>query len=347
MAFKSLIALAFAAVAFAAPAPGSLKVSVTPTATSVKSRDITFKATVYNPTSEDIRIIKYGSILDELPTRSFKATKDGKDVTFAGLRVTPNLKSEEAFVTIPAGGSLSAEHKVGDVYDFVTAGVGKYTFEPLATFQFSDNPTDLLTVPTASIELDVTQVDAKASAQLTYPSCSDGNRLNIITAALSEARALAGGAATNIRQEPNSSRYGAYFGNSNRDDVWYTYDRIAGDLASSGTRTLYCTDNHGICNQGIIAYTYLLLSDGNIVGSDIFTCDLFFQYPETHSGICNQGNIRDTRGGIIVHELSHAVALTTDVYGCDAARGLPDDQKKNNADNYACFSGQVHRDYNC
>jgi deuterolysin len=346
-AFKSLIALALAAVAIAAPAPGSLKVAVTSNKSFKSNKDIVLTATVTNPTSEPIRVIKYGTVLDELPTRSFQVTKDGKVVDFEGARITPNLKDESSYITIPAGGSVSAKHKIGFNYHFSKAGAGKFKFEPLTHFQFSDNPSDVVNVPSSPVEVDVESVESQATIEQTTPSCADGNRQNILAASISEARALAGGGATDVRSHPNSGQFGAYFGNSNRDTVWYLLDRIAGDLPENGVRTLYCQDTHGVCSDGIIAYTWLVTSGNQILSSDIYTCDLFYQYPETHSGVCQQNNIRDTRGGIIVHELSHAIALTTDVYGCDAARSIPDNQKVNNADNYACFTGQIHRDYNC
>jgi deuterolysin len=91
MAFKSLLVLALAAVSLAAPSPSSLKVSVTPVATTAKSKDISLSATVTNPTSEDIKFVRFGSVLDTLPTRSFKVTKDGKEVTFAGMRVCVSI----------------------------------------------------------------------------------------------------------------------------------------------------------------------------------------------------------------------------------------------------------------
>jgi deuterolysin len=90
VAFKFLSALTFAAVALAAPAPGSLKVSLSANKTFKSNKDIIIKATVTNPTSEPIRFIKYGSVLDELPTRSFQVTKNGQVVNFEGARVSQN-----------------------------------------------------------------------------------------------------------------------------------------------------------------------------------------------------------------------------------------------------------------
>jgi hypothetical protein len=99
---------------------------------------------------------------------------------------------------------------------------------------------------------------------------------------------------------------------------------------------MYCEDPRGVCagNGAIVAYTLLLLSGGNIVGSDIYACNPFWGYPVTHDGTC-QGREVGTRGGVMLHELTHAVFAATDIYGCSTARGLSDAQKVKNADNYA------------
>jgi deuterolysin len=93
MSFKLLSALSFVAVALAAPrAADSLIVSISPLANSFKSSEVKLNATVSNPTGEDIKVIRIESILDDLPTYSFKATKDGKNVDFSGIHVR-NLSS--------------------------------------------------------------------------------------------------------------------------------------------------------------------------------------------------------------------------------------------------------------
>jgi deuterolysin len=186
------------------------------------------------------------------------------------------LKNESSYITIPAGGSVSAEHKVGFNYQFDKAGAGKFKFEPLTHFQFSDDPTDILTVPASGVEVDVEAVESKATVEQTTPSCADGNRQNILAASISEARALAGGAATDVQTHPNSGQFGAYFGNGDRGTVWWILDRIAGDLPETGVRTLYCQDTHSVCNEGIIAYTWLVTSGDQILSSDV--CVLFHIY---------------------------------------------------------------------
>jgi deuterolysin len=72
--------------------------------------------------------------------------------------------------------------------------------------------------------------------RLSTPTCADGNRLQILKDSLASARSLAGGAATDILSHPNGPEYTTYFGGNTQSDIWFNMDRIAGDLASSGTR---------------------------------------------------------------------------------------------------------------
>ncbi|TFK95254.1 hypothetical protein BDV98DRAFT_578033 [Pterulicium gracile] len=129
---------------------------------------------------------------------------------------------------------------------------------------------------------------------------------------------------------------------------------IAGDLASSGTRQIYCNrDTAGLCGpqSGVIAYAIIVTSGGNIVGSDIFTCDSFFNnYRPTAQAICPSSvdNLPWSQGGIMLHELSHATAGTTDVaYGCNTNRNLQHNDKFRNADNYQCLALHNFRLHNC
>jgi hypothetical protein len=84
MSFKILTALSLAAIALAAD---SLTASLVPITTSAKSSDVKLNATVTNPTDVDIKFIRYETILDDLPTYSFNATKDGQGVGFNGIHV--------------------------------------------------------------------------------------------------------------------------------------------------------------------------------------------------------------------------------------------------------------------
>ena len=88
MVFASLFILASSALTLAAPSTGSLKVSVSASAARSSSKDIVLTAVIENPTKEEVRFIKYGTVADDqFPTRSFLVTKDEKEVNFAGITV--------------------------------------------------------------------------------------------------------------------------------------------------------------------------------------------------------------------------------------------------------------------
>jgi len=88
----SFVALVLANTAAAGPLKryNGLSVSLTGPAADVSSLDeLKFSASVTNNGAEDIKVLKYGTILDsELPTRSFTVTKEGAEIAFTGIRVT-------------------------------------------------------------------------------------------------------------------------------------------------------------------------------------------------------------------------------------------------------------------
>lgn len=70
----------------------SVKLEV-PEAKVASVADVAVIATVTNTGSEDVCILKYGTVLDNLPTRSFIITKDGAKVSFTGIKVLLALPS--------------------------------------------------------------------------------------------------------------------------------------------------------------------------------------------------------------------------------------------------------------
>lgn len=84
--------LSVAAVAFGSPLEKraeALKVELSTSASSISSiQDLKVVATVTNTGTEPIRLLKYGTVLDDkLPTKSFVVSKDGKAVPFTGIKV--------------------------------------------------------------------------------------------------------------------------------------------------------------------------------------------------------------------------------------------------------------------
>ncbi|KAJ6629512.1 hypothetical protein B0H10DRAFT_2208895 [Mycena sp. CBHHK59/15] len=352
------VILGFSTLAFGLSA-GDLKVSLKAVASSVQSvDDIILTSVVTNPTGADIRVIAKNNVLDSSATSSFAVSKDDNPVLFTGVRSTLDLSADGIYMTIPAGASVAVNHTgLGPLYDFETFGTGTFSFAPVTVFQTGPDHAPLQ-VATPAVDVTVTADVAKRELiplerRLSTPSCGDAGRLQILTDSLSYARSLAGGAATDILTHPNGPEYTTYFGGNTQSDIWFNMDRIAGDLASSGTRTIHCSgDPAGLCgaSSGVIAYTLLVTSGGAIVGSDIYTCDYFFTSVGTTPGICTGGYDvpQSSRGGVILHELSHATAGTADIaYGCTACASLSVANKKNNADNYRCMGLAIYKDYNC
>lgn len=221
--------------------------------------DIIISAIVTNPTDSDIRVIAKNNILDDGPTSSFVVSKGGADLLFTGIRVggchffgyniltrnvfqsTIDPTQDGVYKIIPAGKSLTVNHTgFAALYDFESSGTGTFTFAPNSVFQTS--PTDILKVDTADITVAITK-DVKNRELIplhrrqSTPKCSNSGRQSTIASTLADARALAGGAATDINSHPSSTEYNTYFGGNTQSDIWYNFDRIAGDLAVNGVRT--------------------------------------------------------------------------------------------------------------
>ena len=169
--------------------------------------DIKVLASVTNAGSEDVKVLKYGTVLDwELPTRSFTITKDGMTANFTGIKMQLDLTQadDSAFVVIPAGQTVTAEHEgtvpcacpiilaphaniqaVAPLYDFESLGVGNYTFEPVTTFQVIDTTPSVLKVaaPTVDVAIhsDVAKRDLKALVNRATVSCSDPSKKSFIS----------------------------------------------------------------------------------------------------------------------------------------------------------------------
>lgn len=93
-----LVALGLATIGtYAGPAvrsAGNLEVSLSTPADKVTSvSDLRVITTVKNTCNENLKIFKFGTVLDEVyPTRSFIVRKDGKEILSTGVAVrTPAL----------------------------------------------------------------------------------------------------------------------------------------------------------------------------------------------------------------------------------------------------------------
>ncbi|KAJ8073705.1 hypothetical protein PM082_011983 [Marasmius tenuissimus] len=235
MIFCVSILLSFTALALGL-ATGDVKVSVKAVSSSVSSiEDVVLTAIVFNPSNRDIRVLALNNILDDQPTRSFSVTKDGKEVTFTGIHVTPDLDNQANWVTILAGQSVSVNHTVSKLYNFEPHGTGTYMFAPNAIFQTT------MTEPLLVVNVDSVQVEVvhngdvsfryliPPSASLSSVSCADPGRAQILRDAHENAKLLATNTITDIRNNPNSVNWGAFFGGNDREEIIQRFTLIAQD----------------------------------------------------------------------------------------------------------------------
>lgn len=76
------------------------------------------------------------------------------------------------------------------------------------------------------------ELDARTSTS----NCNDNAKRSDVSNSIGFARSMSGGAAQDIRDRPNSNEWNKFFGGNNRDENWASFDKIAGDLPSSGNR---------------------------------------------------------------------------------------------------------------
>jgi len=127
------------------------------------------------------------------------------------------------------------QHTLGTSYDYTSGGAGKYSFEASAT-RFQTDDAKILDVKIDAVEVEVTEAEETFGTATTTPTCDDQGQLSLLETILSEARALAGGAATDLANNPGSGSKTNYFGGNDAGEVGGLFDAIAGDLDSSGTR---------------------------------------------------------------------------------------------------------------
>ncbi|KAJ7078017.1 Metalloprotease [Mycena belliarum] len=356
MFFSPLVTLCFAAAAVAGPhkRADSLSVVVSGPSSSVSSvTDLLLTAAVTNNGAEDIKVLKYGTVLDsELPTRSFTVTRNGTVVSFMGVKLSVSLTDadESAFVTIPAGKTVTAVHDVSALFDFASVGTGAFSFAPVTTFQTAptaakiSSRAELTTIEAAAAPITIAvtaDVAPQSLARRATDICTNASRKAFIDASYTEAKALARGGSSYISSKGTSDTlYRAYWGALAASRVTNVLNAVANE--NSASRTLSCTDALGACSSGVIAYTV-------ISTTNIYFCGIFFNEVAS-SRLCSGTSVdsRNIRGGTTLHEITHAVADTDDVtYGCAADQALSDANALKNADNYNCFTTQVYANTVC
>ncbi|SJL15566.1 uncharacterized protein ARMOST_19067 [Armillaria ostoyae] len=311
----SLITLSLALSGFASPykRSTSLSVSLSGPATNITSIDaLKFTATVSNTGSKAAKILKYGTILDDiLPTRSFTVTKDGETVPFTGIKLTVSLEDIDdfGFAVISPGQSVTVI-MISTLFDSASVGPGTFTFAAVTSFQTA-NPKARL-IDAASLDhfsVSSSSVDAHISGDLAKRDLPvlDARAVDICTSSSQKSFIDATSIASSyIATNRANSLYTAYYGVTSTSAIRVVFTTLQANHPAEG-RTLSCTDTFRACSSGVITYT--VISTTNMY----FCILLFSEVPSTN--LCRGTSVasRDVQVRTTLHELTHATSGTGDV----------------------------------
>ncbi|QTH73403.1 M35 family metallo-endopeptidase [Pseudoalteromonas xiamenensis] len=291
----------------------------------------------------------------------FKVTRDGEEVAFNGPHFKRPAPTENDYITLNAGESMTKTFELTGFYDFSQPGNYEvsYNVHSLNLFQqptlmpidsklhttSSRSNANVSTLKSESVSVWINGMGLKMDNMRTAAKptaaagdCVDGTcftgrcdngQKNDILSALNAADQMANSSVSYLNSHSSSSasaRYTTWFGSSSSsryNTVSDHFDAI-NDAIDNKPLTFDCS-----CKKSYFAYVYPNQP------YKVYLCRAFWSANESGT---------DSRGGTIIHELSHfnAVAGTDDiVYGQSGAKSLAisnPSQAIQNADSHEYFA---------
>lgn len=304
------------------------------------------KALIKNNGSEDLKLFKTGTFLDDSHVEKVEVFKAEDKVPFDGIRLrvsTSNL-DESAFQVIAAGETIEASFDIAVAHDLSAGGDFKVVTEGAFAYANLDSTEIAGAVPFISNSVDAAVNGEQAGKvrrdyidlakrTVVQTDCT-GTRRTATTTALSNCASLARTAASAANS--NSAKMTEYFKSTTasvRSTVATVFNNIATQCGSttSGNSRYYCTDILSACSSGVLAYTYPSTSQ-------MVNCPLFFSGLTALSRTCHAQDQATT----VLHEMTHLTQVkgTSDYggYGYNFVRSLSAAQNLNHADTYTLFA---------
>jgi peptidyl-Lys metalloendopeptidase len=333
-----------AACVYASPASATITVALTPLQTTVKrGEDVLVRVTLTNTAAGAQYILRWRTPLDGIDDALFDVRRDGQPVTYLGRHIKRAAPGPADFLRLEPGASLTQTVELSRLYEMTVTGAYTVRYRAPAvpaTAATSKSPAtpqplagELVSNP-VSLWIDgrlprgskgaVLAPEANG-AGLSYSNCSNAQQEQLVTA-MEAGRAMAadGHAYLNAGKE-DGTRYTTWFGAPDaargaRVTANFTAIR---DAFESKPVKVDCA-----CDEPYFAYVYPARP------YTVWVCKAFWAAAVTGT---------DSRGGTLVHELSHfdVVAATDDhVYGqagaAELARTAPE-RAINNADSHEYF----------
>ncbi|KAJ7175227.1 hypothetical protein C8R43DRAFT_1201946 [Mycena crocata] len=367
MFLSPLATLCFATAALAAPrtGTGTLSIVLSSAQSAVNSiADIVINAAVTNTGADDIKVLKYGTVLDTaLPTQAFTVTRNGSVIPFTGIKVTvsvPNL-DDRAYTTVAPGQTVKTVHKVAELFNFASVGTGSFTFAPITTFHTTPLAHNISARPTLStiqvlsspITIAVTKDVGSHPLPQELPDhsknfCADAsklkfiqNRREILPSRFTEMQKLGTISVNRIdRLGTTDALYKDFWGTNNPSNVKAVFNAVLNE--GSGNVNYYCEETQYCRSEPVIAY-----AEFGYATPRVYFCNYFFTQVEPTRSVCRSPQYVTT-GGVCLHELSHALANINDgPYDCEESKGLSDTGKLDSAFSYNCYSEAVYKKEEC
>ncbi|KAF2244174.1 metallo proteinase [Trematosphaeria pertusa] len=305
------------------------------------------KASVTNTGSEDLKVLKTGSFLDETAVEKVEVFQGSSKVAFEGikLRISTTNIPEEAFQVIAAGQTVETSFDVAQMHDLTAGGAFDIVSSGTLSYAKADS-TELTGVVSYSSNTISASVNGAEAAKVrraflekrSYVSSDcTGSRRTATVNAMSNCRSLA--LAASSAAGSNNAKLQEYFKSttsSTRSTVQTVFNRVATECGttSGGYADYYCTDVYGACGSNVLAYT--LPSQSFMVN-----CPLYFSALSALSSSCHAQDQATTT----LHEVTHLTQIrgTQDYgYGYSAVQSLSSSQNLNNADTYALFANAIY-----
>ncbi|KAI1804943.1 Deuterolysin metalloprotease family-domain-containing protein [Daldinia bambusicola] len=316
-------------------------------------------ATIKNVGSEDLNLLRVGTLLDEvLPVQKVSVVDEsGKDAPFRGIHASIQHDALAAanFQLLRTSESLDTVIKPASVHKFEKSGT--YTFTatglmPVAAAGSTELSGPAMVIQSNSISI---HVDAQSAAAAPKPfslnpleertNVQDGcnaTQLAASTAALAHCETLALAAAADAA-DPSSSRFVEYFKTNSSETRQIVVDRlnaVAKECSTTnfGPSRYFCYDYYNICETEGPLNAYTKWDFDFVV-----MCPLFYDtLPPLPQGCHRQDQATTT-----IHEMTHCEDVysphTNDwVYGYNESVALTPEKALANADNYSLYANVVY-----
>ncbi|KAM0331303.1 hypothetical protein ACHAQA_002973 [Verticillium albo-atrum] len=360
--FVALFSAALSACGVGAlPSPASSQGPLEVTLSSAKSSPLVIEAIIKNAGSEDLALLKAGTIFGSKRVQLLDAERIDTDgsraaAAFQGIVASVDFQALalDNYEIVKPGSTVSREIDAAVMYELK---VGTYEFS--AAGLFPAQPDSASFKPTSSVAyqsntLTVTVDEASASRTQAIPlqqralvreeSCSNSTKRELLVNSLSNCQLLAEAGAAEAR-DVTALRFVEYFRSNDTEARKLVSDRLDAvakecSTSDSGGVSVFCTEpfDWNECSVPLVGYTWPL-------NNWIIPCPMFFDTRPPMPEGCH----RQDHATTMVHEMTHNPAVY-EVATQDAAYSYPNitqldpDMALYNADTYSLFTNAIYLD---